>query len=48
MKGFDAYTNVIKSYIGRTTIHFDFVKSKLLETEVQETDNLTSEEKYKE
>ena len=44
-KTFDAYANVIKSYRVRTLIHPSLVKANLLKIGVQDTNNLTPEEK---
>ena len=45
VKEFGAYIKVIKYYGVRTRIHHVIVKPNLHEIEVQDTDNLTTEEK---
>ena len=45
MKKFDVYVKVVESYGGKTPIHPGLVKSKLTNMGVQDTKNLTPEEK---
>ena len=39
MEEFDAYIKVIKSYRGRTPIHLGLIRSKIINMEVQDTNN---------